>query len=165
MCTDIATPCTVTNCKSCSTADKCAKCTHGTYLLKEACVDTCPDNFRADRITWSCLQTPVFAWYWIFPSNNTCKDNCGKYLKDDWDCSCQKDCVKNGMCCQDFEDFCPSLVNYRKGGASNRKNSIKVVKDVTVKKDASVKEEKILKKDAKIDEKTVTAVKKDEKAK
>jgi len=46
----------------------------------------CPNEYRADRATWACLQEPVFAWYWIFPSRSSCNNRCGDMMSLDNDC-------------------------------------------------------------------------------
>ncbi len=96
-------------CTTCD-GDKCKTCYNGYFLYKHECVDKCPTGYRADRITWSCLQPPVFAWYWAKPSSS-CVGKCGKILED---CSCKTDCILNGTCCSDY-DKC----------ANNRKLRIK----------------------------------------
>jgi len=55
---------------------KCSKCKRGLFLFNNTCIEKCPDNYRADKMTWNCMQIPIFAWYWDFPSKNSCKDYC-----------------------------------------------------------------------------------------
>jgi len=112
--------CNISNCDSCDESGvKCKTCRRGTFKYDDMCLDECPENYRADRITWACLEPPVFAWYWVSPSSNSCKTNCGVVVSEDWDCSCSEDCFRFGNCCQDIEDFCPDLIFWRKKG--NRK--------------------------------------------
>jgi hypothetical protein len=112
--------CSIENCASCEegSTTKCKTCAKGTFKFDEKCVTECPANYRADRITWSCLEPPVFAWYWVFPSRGSCKTNCGVVIQQDWDCSCDFNCFQWGNCCQDIEDFCPDLLFWRKKGAN-----------------------------------------------
>ena len=56
-------------------------------MYNNQCTAMCPEAYRADRATWACLQQPVFAWYWIFPSNSSCKTRCGQVISSDADCS------------------------------------------------------------------------------
>ena len=111
-----APECHVENCEACSPGnDKvCSRCKRGTYMSNGICVNSCPQGFRADRITWSCLEPPVFAWYWVYPSRSSCKNYCGVIVQDDSDCSCASDCFMLGNCCQDIENHCTELLFWRK---------------------------------------------------
>jgi len=102
-------------------------------MFNNQCVGECPVNYNADRITWTCLETPVFAWYWIYPSRTSCKTNCGVVIQEDWDCSCSPECFRFGNCCQDIEDYCPSLIYWRKAPAlrkDSKNNNDKKAKEV-----------------------------------
>ena len=107
--------CQIQNCESCANGNNnvCKQCRQGTYLSSGICVNSCPHGFRADRITWSCLEPPVFAWYWVFPSRGTCRNYCGVTVADS-DCNCGADCFYFGNCCQDIEDYCVGLLFWRK---------------------------------------------------
>ena len=129
--------CSVLNCDTCSenSTAECKKCRRGNFLFDGACIEECPVSYNADRITWSCLEPPVFAWYWVYPSTTSCKTNCGIVVQEDWDCSCSPDCFRFGNCCQDIEDFCPDLIYWRKKPAALRKDTKKVTKVEKNKKD------------------------------
>lgn len=101
--------CEVDNCSECSekNGNICRICENGHYLHNNQCLNECPHSLRADRISWSCLEPPIFAWYWISPSKSSCKLRCGRNVDYEMDCSCNKDCFRKGDCCQDVEDYCP----------------------------------------------------------
>ncbi len=107
--------CRVENCAECidNNPAVCKACHNGFYMMNNQCRDSCPLRFRADRISWSCLQAPVFAWYWVFPSVTSCSSRCGASAAEDVDCSCSPDCFRFGNCCQDIEDFCPELIFWK----------------------------------------------------
>jgi hypothetical protein len=107
--------CRVENCSDCVDGNPsiCRRCMNGHYMHNNQCIDSCPLKFRADRISWSCLQAPVFAWYWVFPSVTSCSKRCGAVVAHDMDCSCSQDCFRFGNCCQDIEDFCPELLFWK----------------------------------------------------
>ncbi len=55
---------------------KCSKCKRGLFLHKNKCLDKCPHNYRADKMTWTCIDDKIFAWYWNYPSKSSCKKIC-----------------------------------------------------------------------------------------
>jgi hypothetical protein len=107
--------CRVENCEDCvdNNPAVCKKCSNGFYMHNNQCLASCPIRYRADRISWICLEAPVFAWYWVFPSITSCSKRCGQIIAQDADCSCSDDCFRYGNCCQDIEDFCPQLVFWK----------------------------------------------------
>lgn len=107
--------CRVDNCNECVDGNPsvCKKCNNGTFMHNNQCLELCPNRYRADRISWVCLEAPVFAWYWVFPSVTTCSRRCGLVISHDMDCSCSNDCFRTGNCCQDIEDFCPELLFWK----------------------------------------------------
>lgn len=43
----------------------------------------------------------------IFPSTNSCKNNCGfNNIDKEKDCSCSVNCLREGNCCDDFQKEC-----------------------------------------------------------
>jgi hypothetical protein len=98
------TRCLVDNCEECldDNSTVCKRCRNGLYLLNNQCREFCPRELRADRINWICQEPPIFAWYWIFPSESF-YGKCGIVLNS---CSCRDDCYMYGDCCQDVEDYC-----------------------------------------------------------
>jgi hypothetical protein len=104
--------CRVENCEECVDGNPsvCKRCGNGFFMYNNQCLDNCPLRFRADRINWVCLEAPVFAWYWIFPSRTSCSKRCGMVIAQDMDCSCSDNCFRYGNCCQDIEDYCPELI-------------------------------------------------------
>lgn len=95
------------NCLECNGSNQCNKCVPGSFLHRGACITECPDNFNADRVTWSCLESTVFTWHWVIPSKHSCKSSCSSSPEvNQTDCTCTKDCIKKGICCQDYETFC-----------------------------------------------------------
>ncbi len=52
--------CSVDNCSDCNdgTISTCKTCNRGFYLYNGNCIDICPNGYRADRISWSCLEFP-----------------------------------------------------------------------------------------------------------
>jgi hypothetical protein len=108
--------CNVHNCQECSKVDSnvCKTCENGYYMYNNQCLHACPEKLRADRISWTCLEPPVFAWYWIFPSKASCRDRCNRMTdKIEMDCSCHDSCFRHGNCCQDVEDYCPQFVYWK----------------------------------------------------
>jgi len=141
------TSCQVDNCRTCEGSDEnpCKKCRRGSYLYDGKCVASCPSDYRADRMSWTCLEMPVFAWYWVYPSRTSCKSHCGVVVEESWDCSCQEDCVFFGNCCQDIEDYCPDVLFWRKKGYTKKgiasrktgnlkKEKVKIVKKAEIEK-------------------------------
>ena len=122
---EVKKACEAKNCDQCDVNSKtvCNKCQRGTFKHNGQCLEVCPTNFRADRITWTCLEVPVFAWYWVYPSMTSCKTNCGLVIQSDSDCSCHAGCFYYGNCCQDIEDYCPSLLFWRKKGKTTSSTS------------------------------------------
>jgi len=113
--------CNVQNCEQCLSSLSCKTCQRGYFLSNNQCVDSCPVGYRADRITWSCLEPPVFAWYWVYPSRGSCKSYCGVVVQSDWDCSCLDNCFLWGNCCQDIDYYCENLLFWRKNLPNRRK--------------------------------------------
>ncbi len=107
--------CLVENCSKCIRANSsvCKTCMNGFFMYNNQCLLSCPPRLRADRISWSCLEPPVFAWYWIFPSKSSCRSRCGRNIDYEMDCSCTEDCFRKGNCCQDVEDSCPNFVYWK----------------------------------------------------
>ena len=107
--------CRVENCSECvdNNPAVCRQCYNGFYMHNNQCHESCPLKYRADRISWACLEAPVFAWYWIFPSVTSCSRRCGQIVAQDMDCSCANDCFRYGNCCQDIEDYCPELLFWK----------------------------------------------------
>ena len=89
--------CRVENCLECGDNNPavCKRCNNGFFLNDNLCNHSCPLRIRADRISWTCQETPginviyllVFAWYWIFPSKASCSKRCGRIVTEDLDCS------------------------------------------------------------------------------
>jgi hypothetical protein len=117
----------VTDCEECVKGNPavCKTCERGHFLHNNMCHQICPNGFRADRITWTCLEPPVFAWYWVYPSRTSCKTHCGIVIQEDWDCSCAADCFRYGNCCQDIEDVCGSLLFWRKAAPQRKTNFLR----------------------------------------
>lgn len=107
--------CRVENCSECveNNPAVCKQCNNGFFMYNNQCLISCPLKYRADRISWVCLEAPVFAWYWVFPSRTTCMRKCGAVVSQDMDCSCSEDCFRLGNCCQDIEDYCPEFVFWK----------------------------------------------------
>lgn len=107
--------CRVDNCGECVDGNPavCKHCNNGYFLFNNQCLSVCPNKYRADRISWICLEAPIYAWYWIFPSRGTCYNNCGKPINGDLDCSCTEDCFRIGNCCQDIEDYCSNYIFWK----------------------------------------------------
>jgi len=106
--------CNVSNCDECADNLLCRSCKKGFFKFGNSCIEKCPEGYRADRITWSCLEPPVFAWFWVYPSKGSCKNYCGVVIQEGWDCSCSSDCFLFGNCCQDVEYYCNELIFWRK---------------------------------------------------
>jgi proprotein convertase subtilisin/kexin type 5 len=107
--------CRVENCAECidNNPAVCKSCYNGFFMMNNQCLVSCPGIYRADRISWACLEAPVFAWYWVFPSIGSCSSRCGASMSHELDCSCSQDCFRYGNCCQDVEDYCPELVFWK----------------------------------------------------
>jgi hypothetical protein len=143
--------CDAENCETCNLDGKCNSCKRGYFLYNGECFQKCPSGYRADRITWTCLEPPVFAWYWVYPSRSSCKNYCGVIVQE-FDCSCSADCFLYGNCCQDIEYTCPSILFWRKK-APNDKASAKSLKKIPALPSSSknkIDEKNSLKKDANI---------------
>lgn len=106
--------CDIQNCGECANSTTCKTCKNGYFKFGNECNSRCPVNYRADRITWTCLEPPVFAWYWVYPSRSSCQNYCGIVIQKDWDCSCSADCFYFGNCCQDIDYYCDALLFWRK---------------------------------------------------
>ena len=52
--------CTVENCIECANGNisQCKQCVRGFFLMNGSCLQECPMGFRADRISWACLEYP-----------------------------------------------------------------------------------------------------------
>lgn len=52
--------CTVSNCGECSTlsSNSCKTCKRGFFLQNGECLEKCNSGYRADRVTWTCLEPP-----------------------------------------------------------------------------------------------------------
>ena len=89
--------CSIDYCSQCldNNNDRCKKCNNGFFLFKGQCLERCPYKYRADRISWQCLETPsniflniVFAWYWLFPTKSSCRARCDYKMNElEMDCS------------------------------------------------------------------------------
>ena len=80
------------------------KCPQGTYSNEGKCLKSCPQGLRANRIDFTCKNEREFAFYWVFPSRETCENKCGDNTKSD--CSCKFTCLRRGNCCDNFEKEC-----------------------------------------------------------
>ena len=100
--------CLVENCQECEDDNVavCRRCINGLYLLNNQCHQSCPPQLRADRMSWLCLEPPIFAWYWVYPSES-CYGKCNQILST---CSCRDDCYMYGNCCQDVEEYCYKFI-------------------------------------------------------
>ena len=108
--------CHVSNCDECEKNDgfKCLKCQNGYFYYKNQCVKQCPSRTLADRLSWSCMDPHQFAFYWIYPSHNSCRGTCGReMIRDNLDCSCNEKCFQKGNCCGDIEQFCPEYIYWK----------------------------------------------------
>jgi len=92
------------HCERCEKG-KCLKCKNGFYLFENECLKSCPVGMRANRINFTCEVKTNFSFYWIFPSNYSCKEKCGQDRFES-DCSCKHSCLRRGNCCDDFERHC-----------------------------------------------------------
>lgn len=117
ICLDKSAKCEIDNCGDCeevsgpTKSSKCKNCIHGFFLHDNKCVKSCPKGTRANRIDFTCVDKSNFAFYMVFPSKTSCKDQCGKNGND---CSCHHHCLKNGNCCDDFEQECTEELNREK---------------------------------------------------
>jgi hypothetical protein len=104
--------CLVDNCLECEEGNPsvCKRCLNGLFLSDNQCKSLCPVGYKADRMNWLCLDNSIFGWYWVFPSQTTCKGACDVPSNNiNRDCSCTQDCFRYGNCCQDVEEFCYRL--------------------------------------------------------
>ena len=76
-------------------------------------------NYIADRREWKCVyaydtndNTFDKLWYMVFPSEYSCRDNCGVFTQD-MDCSCREDCVQMGNCCEDINEYCGEYIYWK----------------------------------------------------
>lgn len=88
--------------------DICEECSNGYFKYNNQCLKYCPFNLHADRISKVCIAPPVSAFYYIYPSNSSCKDNCNKnkFITNNNDCRCDKECKRNATCCYDIDSYC-----------------------------------------------------------
>lgn len=100
--------CNVENCSKCDNTDyTCKLCESNYFLYKNQCLDICPKELVADRITRKCVEPGVESLYYNFPTKITCYGNCGKRKTQLMgECSCEKDCLRDGTCCSDIEEYC-----------------------------------------------------------
>jgi len=105
--------CLVENCSQCSNENStvCRICQNGFFMHNNQCLKECPIGLRADKISWTCLEIPIAAWYYNYPSIASCRMKCGRKIDYELDCSCSKDCFNKGNCCVDIEDYCPQYIN------------------------------------------------------
>ncbi len=56
----LAHACGIDYCAHClpNNNDRCKQCINGYFLFNGQCLSRCPYRYRADRITWQCLDTP-----------------------------------------------------------------------------------------------------------
>lgn len=103
--------CVVENCLACTEdLNKCNNCDKSYFLYKNQCLKECPLNTIADRISQQCLPPTIKSFYFIYPTKSSCKNNCGKQMKNlSNECSCHSSCLKNATCCYDIHMHCPSL--------------------------------------------------------
>jgi hypothetical protein len=114
--------CELENCDECGSSTTCKTCTRGFFKYGNGCLSRCPEGYRADRITWTCLEPPIFAWYWVYPSRSSCRNYCGYIVQEDWDCSCSSDCFFYGNCCQDIDYYCDEILFWKKSGSELTKS-------------------------------------------
>jgi len=52
--------CSIDYCSNClpNNNDRCMQCINGYFLFNGQCLDRCPLKYRADRISWQCIDTP-----------------------------------------------------------------------------------------------------------
>ncbi len=81
-----------------------SKCSQGLFFHKGKCLHACPVGLRANRIDFTCKTDKEFAFYWVFPSRESCENKCGDNTKSD--CSCKFTCLRRGNCCDNFEKEC-----------------------------------------------------------
>lgn len=106
--------CLVSDCHECGDLKGiCQRCHQGYFLYKNQCLLNCPRGMIADRISWTCLESPVNAWYFLYPAQGSCKDRCNYMLKYNKDCSCHEDCFRFATCCHDIEEYCPKLIYWK----------------------------------------------------
>ena len=105
----------IENCTTLSAlySEMCEKCGRGYFLFMNQCLKKCPPAFKADLISWTCVERNVAAVYYLVSSKGSCKDFCGTRMNAERDCSCFVDCVQEGTCCRDFEDFCTNDVEWK----------------------------------------------------
>lgn len=102
--------CDVDNCELCENGNnnnyRCSICQNGYFKYDNQCLKKCPVHMIADRINKVCVDNSMYAYYFIFPSQNSCLNNCGRRYFDKNDCSCDKECIRRGDCCFDIEQYC-----------------------------------------------------------
>ena len=102
--------CLIENCAQCGQEKSalCRICANGFYLHNNQCLKECPHGLRADRVSWSCLESPLAAWYWSWPTKSSCRMRYGRGIDDfKMDCTCTSDFFFKGNFCADVEDYCP----------------------------------------------------------
>lgn len=104
--------CNVENCSKCDSNDfTCKLCEPNFFLYKNQCLELCPYKTVADRITRKCVEPGVESLSYIFPSKISCYGNCGKRKPQLMgECSCEKDCLRDGTCCYDIEEYCKNVL-------------------------------------------------------
>lgn len=120
ICERINSSCLVTQCEHCN-GNVCERCRNGFYLYNNQCVKKCPMNYIADRREWKCVyafehndsnSSVDMLWYMIFPSEHSCRDNCGVFTQY-MDCSCREDCIRMGNCCEDVNEYCSEYIYWK----------------------------------------------------
>lgn len=108
--------CTISRCLQCSDTDTCSRCNFGYFLYENECMESCPKGYIADRSSFRCLEIEKqgkikkesqYNFYSV-PSSKSCKSTCEEEYVTSFssDCSCHFTCMRRGICCRDFLDFC-----------------------------------------------------------
>lgn len=106
------------------------------YKNEKYCMKACPVGYRANKMTLTCEKSNSFTFHWVFPSKGSCNNHCGNL--NNIDCSCHFSCMKEGICCDDYEkectenslyDNCPKLCDdcSKNGKCLNCKNNSKLI--------------------------------------
>ena len=114
ICEHMNSSCSITQCEQCN-GNVCERCRNGFYLYNNQCVKKCPINYIADRREWKCVyayDNNDTLWYMIFPSEYSCRDNCGVFIQY-MDCSCREDCIQMGNCCEDVNEYCSEYIYWK----------------------------------------------------
>ena len=82
------------------------KCGPGLYYFNNTCKESCPFGYKANKMKMICddINYLGLSFYWVFPSKQSCENKCG--LNSNGDCSCSYDCIRNGNCCDDIDEYC-----------------------------------------------------------